>query len=456
MPNWVEGPMPLERRRLNIYEGKVGLILRNGLAHSVREPGRHGGLMSVMDDRGLPLTGDLEVLMFTNALDTFGPTAVEVRLRGGGDVTVTVTVSVMPLWQHDPGRIVELVRQYGVDPDSIQSASAAALEHEIRTMVMASLGERTYEEVHFAGDPRHLLTRRPQSEGLLAIGAIMSLTVSRDRHQETIRQAVQQGELHKLEAQIRHVYEAVDAQHTNVLELVRQKGRAAVVQLDRLANVRTDDEVARMLGVSVTDITFSGERLARQKAARDLIEGILVKNPEIIALLDDPGFAKGAELLIRSVLNSVDGERANPPRPAVLPVATAAETDAGLAKLVGMSTLEGPAGPQELLLVEAGPDRVLGGIGRKGPARLVVAAGEDAMSLSQRCVEQAAAWCGFLVRAQPGRRPGSQSEDVLSIVEVSVNGPQHDLADASFGVWIAAINEALDGRVQVTVGADPQ
>lgn len=445
MHGWVTGPVLLNERTLDVYEGTEALILRNGQAFAVRGPGRNGGLLRTLSDgRNLPITGRLEVLTFEQAPTASDPISTSVRLRDGATVIVTVQTSIIARWEKDRQSLMGVVRRYGINPRRIEEAAALELIHAVKAMVNASLSGKTHNQVHDCADYRELL-RVPSVPGLLLVGDILSCEISRDQHAEASLTAVREAEVEHLRAQMQTQLDAMRANSENRIESIRRNGRLEGHREEATSAAEVNSVVAKMLGVQITDVAFPEQRQARLGSQYEAIASVLRDNLDLLPLFADPSISGATQeltALVNGLFNPGGVVAAEPMRQRT---SSTRQSVPERTRLLGRASMASPAGALEILLLESGPDQLIGQLGRPGPHRLLVRDEPDPVQVAARALGLAATWCGVKVRANMAG-PGV----LMTRVEADGASLNQDVMTA-LGIWIAAINKVLGGRTKVTV-----
>lgn len=457
--------MPLTERTIDVFEGTVCVILRNGEVYDVRGPGRHGGLLRLLDeDRRLPVSGSLTVLTFERAPAVSQAVSTPVRLRDGATVTVEMQAAIVPLWQKNPEAVKDVVRRYGVQPAHIQEMAQAELEESLRVMARESLSVLTHEQVHSRADARTLM-RIPAPTGLLTVGRLVSCSISRDQHEEASLTAMRDGGLNHL----REVLEAGLARlrATNQIEVdaIRRRGELAGRMETAVAESEINATIAKLLGIPAVDVAYPAQRDARLRAQYETVRGVLENNMDLLPLLADPAYGNatvGITGLISGLFPEPGRAGARPSQPSLRPSeppapalpSRASGSSGSQIRLVRRASATGPSGPLEVQIIEGASDRVVGAISSGGPHRLMIGNGSDPVDLAMRALAAAATWCGVQVGARVLSPAGAGNPGRIALTRVESGAqPPHADAELALGAWIVAINTLLDGAAVVSVNA---
>lgn len=454
MSTWVRGPIPIDGRSLDVYEGTACVILRNGEVYDVRGPGRHGGLLRTLDEhRRLPYSGSLEVLTFEQAPAVSDPVTVEVRLRDGATVEVTMRAAIVPLWQKDPQTIADVVRRYGVEPNRIEELARLELEGCLRVTAISSLSGLTHDQVHAAADLRRLL-RPAASAGLLTVGDIVACSITRDRQAEAAHQTVRDGELSRLGEIVAGELAALEAFNQNTRDAIARQGQIQGELEARVAAAQIDALVGEILGITAADVALPGQRDARLQAKYDTVRGVLENNLDLLPLLADASENGSTGQMADLIATLFDDGLAGGAAPTIglgagrqgLP---APDSEAGR-RVRRRAVVPGPYGPFEILVVDGGTDQTVGSIGGAGPHRILLAHGDDPIDLSMRALSAAARWCGVQVGAKVLSPASARQRGRVALTRVvgGASAPAGEV-ERSLGTWIAAINAVLAGAVEV-------
>jgi len=461
MNDWVKGPTPLADDTIDVFEGTVCVILKNGALFDVRGPGRHGGFVRMLGERRLPIFGSLTTLTFERAPSVSPPVTTNVRLRDGATVTVTTQAAIVPLWQAKPDAVMDVIRRHGVQPARIQEAAQRELEESLRVMATQSLQALTHQQVHSRADARTLM-QLPAPTGLLTVGHLVSCSISRDQHEEEALATVRDGRV----GQLREVVEAglagLRATHQNEIDAIRRHGQLIGQRETALSEAQTHTIVAKLLGIPAVEVAYPGQREARLQAQYDTVRAVLAENMDLLPLLADPSYGAataGLTSLISSVFPEPGNGRWTPQRASTpanapaLPSGTAHATGTQI-QLLRRAAASGPTGQMEVQLVAGSPDRVIGAIGSDGPHRLMVAVGPDPVDLARRALHGAATWCGVRIgtRVVSLANRGSPVRVAITRVEQGA-GPEHPDVEAAIGGWLVAINALLDGVAEISIDA---
>ncbi len=462
MNDWVKGPSPLTERTIDVFEGTICVILRNGEVYDVRGPGRHGGLIRLLDEeRRLPVSGSLTVLAFERAPAVSQTVRTSARLIDGATVKVEMQAAIVPLWQKDPAAVKDVVRRYGVQPAHIQEMAQLELEESLRVMAKESLSTLTHAQVHGRADARTLM-KLPAPTGLLTVGRLVSCSISRDPHEEASLAAMRDGRLNQLREALEAGLARLRATNRNEVETIQRRGQLVGRMETAAAELEINATVAKLLGIPAVDVAYPNQRDARLQAQYRTVRGVLENNMDLLPLLADPAYRGATEGLTGLISGlfptpghaSAQTSRPNFPAgagagavPRGLPSAPAGE---GPIRLLRRASTIGPTGPLEVQLIEGRPDRIVGAIDSAGPDRLMIGNDPDPIDVAMRALSAAATWCGVQVGARiVSHNPGRIA---LTRVEAGPRDPHADV-ELALGAWIVAINRLLDGAAVVHIDA---
>lgn len=465
MNDWVKGPSPLTERTIDVFEGTICVILRNGEVYDVRGPGRHGGLFRLLDEeRRLPVSGSLTVLTFERAPAVSQRVRTAVRLLDGATVEVEMQAAIVPLWQKDPAAVKDVVRRYGVQPAHIQEMAQVELEESMRVMARESLSALTHTQVHGRADTRTLM-KLPAPKGLLTVGRLVSCSISRDPHEEASLAAMRDGGLNQLREALEAGLARLRATNRIEVDTIQRRGELAGRMEIAAAESEINATVAKILGIPAVDVAYPNQRDERLQAQYRTVRGVLENNMDLLPLLADPaygGAAAGLASLISGVFPTPGHAAAQTSRPTFPAVAEVApgrlpSAPAGVSpiRLLRRASTAGPAGQLEVQLIEGGTDRVIGAVDdARGPDRLMIRNSPDPVDVAMRALSAAATWCGVQVGARVVSPPGPRDPGRIALTRVE-SGSRHPHADVerALGAWIVAINRLLDGAAVVHVDA---
>lgn len=464
MNDWVKGPSPLTERTIDVFEGTICVILRNGEVYDVRGPGRHGGLIRLLDEeRRLPVSGSLTLLTFERAPAVSQTVRTSARLIDGATVEVEMQAAIVPLWQKDPAAVKDVVRRYGVQPAHIQEMAQLELEESLRVMAKESLSALTHAQVHGRADARTLM-KLPAPKGLLTVGRLVSCSISRDPHEEASLAAMRDGGLNQLREALEAGLARLRATNRNEVETIQRRGQLVGRMETAAAESEINATVAKLLGIPAVDVAYPNQRDARLQAQYRTVRGVLENNMDLLPLLADPaygGATEGLTGLISGLFPAPGHASAQPSRPnfpsgaeAVPRGLPSAPAGGGPIRLLRRASTIGPTGPLEVQLIEGRPDRVVGAIDSAGPDRLMICNAPDPVDVAMRALSAAATWCGVQVGARIVSPADSHNPGRIALTRVEA-GPRDPHADVelALGAWIVAINRLLDGAAVVHIDA---
>jgi len=236
----VTGPFELAKRRLIVQSPQVAVIFRNGVPWGVEGPGRKGPFVG-----GLPLTGEITYMLFDPAPYTESVEVPDLRLADGGRVAVTVQVHVVPNWGSDDAALLELAKTYGTQATRYIQASDVDLRSALQAELRRALSHLDHGLVTTREDARDLISVGKISGALVTVQRVLSLTVKRDPHFDTIEDVHRTAELERARLEVEQTLLTV--RHT--LETVRVQFESAVERHRRLSSAETDSIVANIYGV---------------------------------------------------------------------------------------------------------------------------------------------------------------------------------------------------------------
>lgn len=188
LPTLVKGPYRLPERWLVVNVGWLAVVFRNGVPRQVCGPGRHSAVTGLFTGRGLPMTGELSVLLFDNAPQNVEMAADAVLLADARKVGVKAVAVVRPRWSADPRSLLDVVGRYGVLSSRYGEASGFQLDADFRAWARGLLRERGHDDVYLAADSRSALAApsgasgRPAApgDGLLYVERFVHVIVEPD------------------------------------------------------------------------------------------------------------------------------------------------------------------------------------------------------------------------------------------------------------------------------------
>lgn len=464
MNDWVQGPLPLTEQTIDVFEGSICVILRNGEVYDVRGPGRHGGFIRLLNaDRRLPVSGSLTVLTFERAPAVSQKVGISVRLLDGATVEVEMQAAIVPLWQEDPAAVKDVVRRYGVQPARIQEMAQVELEESMRVMARESLGALTHAQVHRHADARTLM-KLPAPKGLLTVGRLVSCSIRRDPHEEASMAAIRDGELNHLREAVEAGVARLRATNRNGVNAIQRRGELAGRMETAAAESEINATIGKILGVPAVDVAYPNQRDARLRAQYQTVRGVLENNMDLLPLLADPAYAGATEGLVSLISGMfpkpghVAAQTLRPTLPAAGEAAPerppSSPAGRGSIRLLRRASTVGPTGTLEVQLLEEGHDRIIGAVNADGPARIMIRNSPDPVDVAMRALSAAATWCGVQVGARvvSPANPSSTGRIALTRVEAGTRQP-HAAVEQALGAWIVAINRLLDGTASVHVDA---
>jgi hypothetical protein len=493
--SWVTGPNILTERKFNVMTGTYVVLLVNGRPREkVHTAGQVGGIIHLVDDNRVPLTGELKTMVFNSAVSVPTLKCADVRLADGATIAVSADVEVMPAWAARTRLLLDWIDRYGANAASIEQHAKAALDGDFASLVRSSFGPLTHVKVHSVADKRSLLRSASHATGLLAIDRILNVTCTRDEHAERAHGfdreglvVVSEANLETLRFKVGQQLAEMRALHANTLAAISADGEIAIARKRAEAEALINRAVAAFYGISPAEAAFPQLLTQRQRIELETVRSVLTQNADMLPLLAEVD-ADSAVSLLRQMFSGTSaapGTRpaarqpvtAAPARSSGLPLAalpSAGESPAGpqrwpsapdvaarLAaagitdRIIGSAVCEGPHGIQRIALTAAGSDRLVGGIGVPGSANAIVVRERSTLVETVNAVLAAAAqWCGYTFAYDPPQRTGSGGPLLIDISQVSPRGGQSAHPDALLGLaaWIKAINTLLADTVpQVSV-----
>jgi len=448
--NWVHGPDAVTEKTIDVFEGTVVALLRNGEIYDVRGPGRHGGLWRALnEDRRLPIIGSLTKLTFDRVPGVSDLITTQVRLSDGSTVNVTVQAAIAASWEHKPEAVLDIVRRYGVNPQRIQENAQLDLDDSLRVMVHESLRNLTHNEVHEVSDYQSLM-RIPAPRGPLIVERLVSCTVSRDAHEEQYGTTLRDARIARVRAGIEAQLDGFRAENQNHLAAIRQQGELKRRAIEAQAQAELDVATAKLLGIGTIDVRYPDQRAARLAAQYEMVRSIFADNMDLLPLLADPNYTPVLAGLFGSI--GLDPAHLTTQASGQIALTSRPNGQHGV-RVFRRAIAKGPCGSQEALLVEADSDRYVGSIGTEGPHRLLVGIGDDPVDVALRALRSAANWSGAKVAVRVLDRASGDGPGRVAITRVEEGDSDPDLVASAIGSWVLAINAMLGGSAEVVLDA---
>lgn len=494
--SWVTGPNILTERKFNVMTGTYVVLLVNGRPREkVYTAGRVGGIIHLVDDNRVPLTGELKTMVFNSAVSVPTLKCADVRLADGATIAVSADVEVMPAWAARTRLLLDWIDRYGANAASIEQHAKAALDGDFASLVRSSFGPLTHVKVYSVADKRSLLKSTGHATGLLAIDRILNVICTRDEHAERAHSfdreglvVVSEANLETLRFKAGQQLAEMRALHANTLAAISTDGEIAIARKRAEAEALINRAVAGLYGISPAEAAFPQLLTERQRIELETVRSVLTENADMLPLLAEVDADSAVRLLrqmFSGMASAVPGTRpaarqpvpAAPARSSGLPLAalpSAEESPAGpqrwpsapdvsarLAaagitdRIIGSAVCEGPHGIQRIALTASGSDRLVGGIGVPGSTNAIVVRERSTLLETVNAVLAAAAqWSGYTFAYDPPQRTGSGGPLLIDISQVSPRGGQPAHPDALLGLaaWIKAINTLMADTVpQVSV-----
>lgn len=444
--NWVSGPETVTEKTIDVFEGTVVVLLRNGEIYDVRGPGRHGGLWrSLNEERRLPIIGSLTKLTFDRVPAVSDPITAQVRLRDGATVDVTVQAAIAATWEHKPESALDIVRRYGVNPQRIQLNAQCDFDDSLRVMVKDSLRNLTHKEVHNVSDHRSLM-RIPVPRGPLLVERLLSCTISHDPHEEQSVQMIRDAGLAHAQARIDAEMDRFRAENQNEIATIRQQGEIKRRAIEAQAQAELDVATARLLGIDAIDVRYPDQRTTRLTAQYEMVRSIFADNMDLLPLLADPTNTQVLAGLFGSIGLDSAQLRTHAPGQKALPSGPRSRPGA---RVLRHAIVKGPCGSQESLLMEAPGDHYIGSIGAEGPHRLLVGIRDNPVDVALHALRSAANWSDAKIAVRVLNQAGGDEPGRVAVTRVEEGSNDPDLVAAAIGSWVLAINAMLGGSAEV-------
>lgn len=447
--NWVNGPEAVTEKKIDVFEGTVVALLRNGEIYDVRGPGRHGGLWQTFnEERRLPIIGSLTKLTFERVPDVSDLITTQVRLRDGATVEVSVQASIAAIWEHKPEVVLDIVRRYGVNPAKIQENAQRDLDDSLRVMMNDSLRNLTHNEVHDVSDPRCLM-RIPTPRGPLIVERLLSCTVGRDVHEEQYVATIRDSGIASVRADIERKMDRFRAENRNELAAIQQQGELKRRAIEAHAQAQLDVATAQLLGIDTIDVRYPDQRTARLTAQYEMVRSIFADNMDLLPMLADPTYTP--------VLAGLFGSIGLPPvQPGTHVPRQVAQSSGPRARpgnrVLRHAVAKGPCGPQEALLVEAQGDRCVGSIATQGPHRILVGISDDPVDVALRALRLAANWSDTQIAVRVLNHATDDEPGRVTVTRVEEGASDPNVVASAIGSWVLAINAMLGGSAEVVLG----
>lgn len=446
--DWVSGPNAVTEKKIDVFEGTVVVLLRNGEIYDVRGPGRHGGLWRTFDEeRRLPITGSLTKLTFDRVPDVSDLITTQVRLRDGATVDATVQAAIAAVWEQRPEAVLDIVRRYGVNPRKIQESAQRDLDDSLRVMMYDSLRNLTHNEVHDVSDHRSLM-RIPPPRGPLLIERLLSCSVGRDSHEERYATTIRDAGIERVRFGIQAEMDKLRAKNHNQIAAIQQQGELQRRALEAQAQAELDIAAAKILGVDTIDVRYPDQRATRLAAQYEMVRSIFADNMDLLPLLADPSYTPVLAGLFSSIgldpnqlTTKPQVQRALPPGP---------NSTSGI-RVLRRAIAKGPCGSQEALLMEAQGDRCIGSIGARGPHRLLVGISDDPVDVALRALRLTANWSDAKISVRILNHAGVDEPGRVAVTRVEEGSSDPSLVVPAIGSWVLALNAMLGGSAKVVL-----